>query len=129
MKLNRTLLTTGVILALACVSGSAESMDIMSRDPYAGAIVIDAASGDVLFEDKPDARAYPASVTKLMVLLLIQTNIQAECGALLQPPQPLKSFLIRRNKLSLQASLWNLPSKPLIQKHIIGIRLLSPTIF
>ncbi len=78
MKLNRTLLTTGVILALACVSGSAASMDIMSRDPYAGAIVIDAASGDVLFEDKPDARAYPASVTKLMMLLLILDAVDAD---------------------------------------------------
>ncbi len=78
MKLNKTLLTTGVILVLACVSGSAASMDIMSRDPYAGAIVIDAASGDVLFEDEPDARAYPASVTKLMVLLLILDAVDAD---------------------------------------------------
>ena len=78
MKLNRTLLTTVAILSLACVSGSAASMDIMSRDPYAGAIVIDAASGDVLFEDKPDARAYPASVTKLMMLLLILDAVDAD---------------------------------------------------
>jgi len=78
MKLNRTLITTGVILTLACISGSAASMDIMSRDPYAGAIVIDAASGDVLFEDEPDARAYPASVTKLMVLLLLLEAVDAD---------------------------------------------------
>jgi len=77
MKLNRTLLTTGVILALACVSGSVASMDIMSRDPYAGAIVVDAATGDVLFEDKPDVRAYPASVVKIMVLLLILDAVDA----------------------------------------------------
>jgi len=40
--------------------------------------VIDAASGDVLFEDEPDARAYPASVTKLMVLLLILDAVDAD---------------------------------------------------
>jgi serine-type D-Ala-D-Ala carboxypeptidase (penicillin-binding protein 5/6) len=78
MRLNRTLVTTSLILALACVSGSGASMDIVSRDPYAGAIVVDAATGDVLFEDKPDARAYPASVTKLMVLLLILDAVDAD---------------------------------------------------
>jgi D-alanyl-D-alanine carboxypeptidase (penicillin-binding protein 5/6) len=85
MRPNIALITTGVILTLACVSGSATAMDIMSRDPYTGAIVIDAASGDVLFEDKPDARAYPASVTKLMVLLLILDAVDADHLTLDEP--------------------------------------------
>jgi D-alanyl-D-alanine carboxypeptidase (penicillin-binding protein 5/6) len=78
MRQNIKLITTGIILVLICVSGPAESMKIMSRDPYAGAIVIDAATGDVLFEDKPDARAYPASVVKIMVLLLILDAVDAD---------------------------------------------------
>jgi D-alanyl-D-alanine carboxypeptidase (penicillin-binding protein 5/6) len=77
MKLNMTLITTGIILMLTCGSDSASTMEIVSRDPYAGAIVIDAATGDVLFEDKPDIRAYPASITKLMVLLLILDAVDA----------------------------------------------------
>ncbi len=46
-----------------------------SRNPYLGAIVIDASSGRVLVEDNPDVRAYPASVLKLMDLLLILERI------------------------------------------------------
>ncbi|MBN1269177.1 MAG: D-alanyl-D-alanine carboxypeptidase [Kiritimatiellae bacterium] len=41
------------------------------KAPYLGAIVVDAATGDVLFEDSADAVAYPASVLKLMDLLVI----------------------------------------------------------
>jgi len=45
--------------------------DAVSKNPYAGAIVIDADTGDVLFEDNADEKGYPASITKLMVLLII----------------------------------------------------------
>ena len=48
----------------------------IARNPYLGAIVLDAASGRVLIEDKPDARGYPASVLKLMDLLIILEKIQ-----------------------------------------------------
>ncbi len=78
MKLNMTLITIVIILMGIFISDSATSMKIVSRDPYAGAILIDAATGDVLFEDKPDVRAYPASITKLMVLLLLLDAIDAE---------------------------------------------------
>jgi serine-type D-Ala-D-Ala carboxypeptidase (penicillin-binding protein 5/6) len=44
---------------------------------YTGAIVIDAADGKVLFEDGADTTAYPASVTKLMNLLLCLESIEA----------------------------------------------------
>jgi len=43
---------------------------------YTGAIVIDAADGKVLFEDGADTTAYPASVTKLMNLLLCLESIE-----------------------------------------------------
>jgi D-alanyl-D-alanine carboxypeptidase (penicillin-binding protein 5/6) len=47
------------------------------NDPYLGAIVVDAASGTVLFEDGADRPAYPASVIKLMDLLIIQERIES----------------------------------------------------
>jgi D-alanyl-D-alanine carboxypeptidase (penicillin-binding protein 5/6) len=48
----------------------------IARAPYLGAIVVDAASGRVLFEDHADAKGYPASVQKLMDLLIILERIQ-----------------------------------------------------
>lgn len=47
------------------------------RSPYVGAISVDAATGRVLFEDHADAEAYPASVTKLMTLLLVMDDVKA----------------------------------------------------
>ncbi len=52
----------------------------IGRNPYIGAIVIDAADGRVLFEDNADAAAQPASVIKLMNLLIILEKVKA--GAL-----------------------------------------------
>jgi D-alanyl-D-alanine carboxypeptidase (penicillin-binding protein 5/6) len=48
----------------------------IAQDPYIGAIAIDAASGRVLFADKAEAPGYPASVLKLMDLLIILDKIQ-----------------------------------------------------
>jgi len=42
----------------------------MARSPYVGAIVVEADTGNVLFEDRADTRTYPASVTKMMTMLL-----------------------------------------------------------
>jgi len=52
----------------------------IGKDPYIGAIVVDAADGRVLFEDNADAPAQPASVIKLMNLLIILEKVKA--GAL-----------------------------------------------
>jgi D-alanyl-D-alanine carboxypeptidase (penicillin-binding protein 5/6) len=49
---------------------------VIARNPYLGAIAIDAASGQVLFEDQADAKGYPASVLKLMNLLIILERIE-----------------------------------------------------
>ncbi len=49
----------------------------ISKTPYIGAIIVDADSGAVLFEDKADAPGYPASTLKLMTLLVIQEKIDA----------------------------------------------------
>ena len=45
--------------------------------PYVGAIAADAATGRILFEENADAEAYPASVTKLMTLLLVLEDVEA----------------------------------------------------
>lgn len=48
----------------------------ISRNPYIGAVVVDAAGGQVLFDDHADAPGYPASVIKLMDLLIILEKVQ-----------------------------------------------------
>jgi len=49
---------------------------IISSNPYLGAIVVDAATGRVLFEDKADSKGYPASVLKLIDLLIILEKVE-----------------------------------------------------
>ncbi len=48
----------------------------IAQNPYLGAIVVDAATGNVLFEDKADAKGYPASMLKLMDQLIILEKIE-----------------------------------------------------
>ena len=47
------------------------------QSPYVGAISADAKTGRVLFQSNVDAEAYPASVTKLMTLLLVLEDVEA----------------------------------------------------
>ena len=49
----------------------------VARNPYLGAVAIDADTGKTLFEDKADIPGYPASTLKLMTLLVIQEKIDA----------------------------------------------------
>ncbi len=55
--------------------------------PYLGAIVTDADTGMILYEDRSDAPGYPASVLKVMDLLLVLQAIQA---GKLQPDDPVR---------------------------------------
>ena len=58
-------------------SGSGSSRKgTISRNPYLGALVVEATTGKVLFEDQADAKGYPASVLKLMDLLIILERIE-----------------------------------------------------
>lgn len=50
----------------------------IARDPYNGAIVMDAATGAVLFEDGADKPGYPASMLKLMTLFVVLDRIEAD---------------------------------------------------
>ena len=64
----------------ACATAFAAGVKVKSdvrRSPYQGAISVDAASGRVLFEDRADAKCCPASVTKLMTLLLVLEDMHA----------------------------------------------------
>jgi serine-type D-Ala-D-Ala carboxypeptidase (penicillin-binding protein 5/6) len=49
----------------------------VAREPYLGAIVLDANDGSVLFEKDADAMGHPASVLKLMLLLISMEQVQA----------------------------------------------------
>jgi len=55
--------------------GKNTAAQTIARDPYIGAIVIDAKDGTQLFSDNADATGYPASVVKLMHLLVLQERI------------------------------------------------------
>jgi len=62
----------------------------ISRSPYIGAIVVDANTGRVLVEDNADGKGYPASVLKLMDLLIVIEKVKA--GQLtLQDPVPVSA--------------------------------------
>jgi D-alanyl-D-alanine carboxypeptidase (penicillin-binding protein 5/6) len=60
----------------ASPAGNPARSKSISRDPWLGAIVLDAATGKVLYEDQADAKGYPASVLKLMDLLIILEKIE-----------------------------------------------------
>lgn len=65
------------VALLVCSLAPALALDRVARDPYLGAIVIDDASGRVLFEDNADAKGYPASVTKLMTFFVVMDKVHA----------------------------------------------------
>jgi D-alanyl-D-alanine carboxypeptidase (penicillin-binding protein 5/6) len=71
MKTRHWLISSLIVVLLVGVVGSAAALQIKHKHPYLGAIVVDAATGRVLYENNADVRGYPASVTKLMVLLII----------------------------------------------------------
>lgn len=68
----------GIILPTAAADRSTSHAQSpgFAQDPYLGAIVVDAAAGITLFEDNPDAQAPPASIVKLMDLLIILEQVK-----------------------------------------------------
>jgi D-alanyl-D-alanine carboxypeptidase (penicillin-binding protein 5/6) len=85
IKTNLMLISALILLLLLGTVATAAPLEIMSKSPYSGAIVIDAATGKVLFEDNADAKGYPASITKLMVLLVILDAVEARRLTLDEP--------------------------------------------
>lgn len=74
MNFPKTCLTLFFIAATAL---RAQAIDIRSRDPYYSAVVIDAGSGAILWEDHAAAEAWPASMIKLMNLFVILDEVDA----------------------------------------------------
>ncbi len=48
----------------------------MAKEPYTSALVVNADTGEILFDDNSEAVIYPASVLKLMGLLIILEHIE-----------------------------------------------------
>ncbi|MCE9616475.1 MAG: D-alanyl-D-alanine carboxypeptidase [Lentisphaerae bacterium] len=57
----------------------------IAQDPYLGAMVVDASNGKVLFEKNADATCFPASMVKLMDLLVILEDVQRGTVKLTDP--------------------------------------------
>lgn len=75
-----SLLVTALLISIFSYHTSLASrapLRSVAAEPYASAIVIDARTGDVLFARNADAKVYPASTLKLMVLLVILDKIAA----------------------------------------------------
>lgn len=53
--------------------------------PYVGAIVVDAETGETVFEENADAECYPASIVKLMDLLVILERVGEKSLDLQEP--------------------------------------------
>ncbi len=51
-------------------------LSIMAGEPYISALVLDAGTGKILFDDNSEAVTYPASVLKLMGLLIVLEHIE-----------------------------------------------------
>jgi len=67
------------LLSLVIASGAFAArarIPAIVNDPYTGFIVVDGASGEVILEDGADKTIYPASVIKLMTLLLVMERLE-----------------------------------------------------
>ena len=85
MKSKHWIISSLVLSLLICAVQPAAALKIKHRHPYLSAIVVDAATGRVLFEDNADALGYPASVTKLMVLLILLEAVDSHRLSLDEP--------------------------------------------
>lgn len=72
-----------LLFALGGPAGLASAKEV--RPPYLGAIVIEAGSGQVLFEDNADVVTPPASMTKLMTFAVLHDKLTSN-GLALETP-------------------------------------------
>jgi serine-type D-Ala-D-Ala carboxypeptidase (penicillin-binding protein 5/6) len=72
----KKILGVALFTTLLALGAYAKTLPSRSADPYLGAIVVNAATGDALFENQADAQGYPASCIKLMDLLVILEKIE-----------------------------------------------------
>ncbi|MBC2717743.1 MAG: D-alanyl-D-alanine carboxypeptidase [Desulfobacteraceae bacterium] len=72
------LISTLATIIFICSISPALGLKKVSKTPYLGAIVVDAETGKVILEDHADAKGYPASMIKLMNLLVILDAVKAQ---------------------------------------------------
>jgi len=65
-----------MLISQAAWAAGRAKVEVIAREPYVSALLMDAETGDVLFSENPDATVYPASVVKLMDLLVILERIE-----------------------------------------------------
>ncbi len=65
-----------LLLSVQTSWASRAKVPTVSQEPYASAILLNAETGEVLFEKNADAKLYPASVLKLMVLTVILDRVE-----------------------------------------------------
>ena len=70
VRRSLSILLVGVMLTIGAASGSQAPVAQSSDNARYAAIVVDAASGEVLFARRADSPRYPASITKVMTLYL-----------------------------------------------------------
>lgn len=71
----------GTLLVLSASTGEARQVAARGTadalaEPYRGAILVDAASGQVLFEENAHRQSPPASMTKMMLMLLVAERVR-----------------------------------------------------
>ena len=74
-------ITVSLIVMVICTQSSWAArapIDTIVGDPYVSALVVEADSGKILFEDNAKAFIYPASVLKLMVLLVVLERVEQQ---------------------------------------------------
>lgn len=75
--IRNAILAAAVVIAVLPLPAESARARIPEKvkSPYMGALVVDAETGEVLFEEDADVACYPASIIKLMVFLVIQEKI------------------------------------------------------
>ena len=125
MMLCRNLLLASTLALLAATALRTPASGANSRGTavYRGAIVMDAATGRVLFEDNADEVSPPASMTKLMTFAVLDDRLKS--GALtLQTPVTVTPADARVGMLKDSTSVWlktgeNFPVDELIYAMMI----------
>jgi D-alanyl-D-alanine carboxypeptidase len=76
LVLAASLIASAVAAAAPARQPARSSATAINPNAFRSAIVIDAATGNVLFEDRADVQNPPASVTKLMTFFLVEEKPQ-----------------------------------------------------
>lgn len=76
MKGRLLLVIISVLLIASPTWAGRAKIATVSKDPYVSALVVDADTGETLIDENSGAKAYPASVLKMMVLLVVLEKVE-----------------------------------------------------